>query len=285
MADINVKVSFGATAESAQSTAEEALNYGQQTLLPLINANKTNIATNRDNIAVLNEITQIQDKLTKIKLLFEGRQLYVVMPFNADENSKMTFNFSLLRSTNGVVRYKLRDDTTIHFRRGKWTQVNPPGHEITLEATAVSSNRYIIREKQRSKSKAYYDYPGTYRAPQNLGEDFECVNAMARVNLFQGEYIDGWYTNKGDNDGGFRHYTFFQKIDDGVSTSVWRKFKNVKLGLKTTIAYTASDGTKWTFEAPILPFAVNRWYVPVFKDNNRAGYYVVPLFSVGRWAY
>lgn len=302
MADINVKVSFGATAESAQSTAEEALRYGQQTLLPLINTNKTNIATNKTaiatnaaniatnktNIAVLNELAAIQKELNKIQLLFKKRQLYVQMPFSYGHFSRMTFKFSLMRSTNGTTRY-IYDDAGIdtHFRRGRWTDVdNVCNSSIQLEGTRDSdtSRRFVIRVKGMKDSKEYYDYPGTYRAPRNLGEDLECTNrgkGNTRICFFQGQYINGWYNYQAGYDGTFSDHTFFQKFDWKLRKDFMIS-KNVKLGLEVSIIYTATDGSLHVIDAPILPFAIKRWYdIEKLSDPQ----YAIPRFTVGRWAY
>ncbi len=317
MADINVKVSFGATAESAQSTAEEALRYGQQTLLPLINTNQaniatnktaiatnatniatnktaiatnaTNIATNKTNIAVLDELADIHKELNKIQLLFKERQLYVEMPFYYGHFSRMTFNFSLMRSTNGTTRYTYDDaEINTHFRRGRWTDVNVVcSGTIQLEGIRNSdtSHRFVIRVKGMKNSKEYYDYPGTYRAPRNLGEDLECTNrnkGNTRICFFQGQYIDGRYNYQvGYDRTTFRDHTFFQKFDWKLRKE-YMKSKNVKLGLKVSIIYTATDGSLHVIDAPILPFAIKRWYdIEKLSDPQ----YAIPRFTVGRWAY
>lgn len=299
MADINVKVSFGATAESAQSTAEEALRYGQQTLLPLINTNKTNIATNKTaiatnaaniatnktNIAVLNELAAIQRNMNYIKLrIYEGH-LYVIIPSVSTEISKRTTHtFTLLRSTNGKVRYTTERITELEHdiwkRRIDWTEVGRNAN-ITLQGSNTVGNLWDIRVAGICDSDKYNEIGG-YRTPQNLGEDLECANSgrgMQRICFFKGQYVqlikntstDTWMEN---------HQDSFLYIEDWDNVSFISK--NVKLGLRVSTKYTTANGNVYRFNSSILPFAVNRWYERKQLYNQQ---YFVPRFAVGRWAY
>ena len=292
MADINVKVSFGATAESAQSTAEEALRYGQQTLLPLINTNKANIATNaaainanQANIAVLDELAAIQRNMNYIKLhIYEGH-LYVIIPSVSTEISKRTTHtFTLLRSTNGKIRYtpeRVADlDYAIWKRRIGWTEVGQNAN-ITLQGKNTSGNFWDIRVAGICDSDEY-EVIGGYRTPQNLGEDLECANSgrdIQRICFFNGQYVQSiknnstgtWFENSQDS---------FYYIEDWDNVSFISK--NVKLGLQVRTKYTTTNGDAYTFRSSILPFAINRWYE---REELYTQKYLVPRFAVGRWAY
>ncbi len=305
MADINVKVSFGATAESAQSTAEEALRYGQQTLLPLINTNKTaiatnatniatnktaiatnatNIATNKTNIAVLDELADIQRIMNYIELhIYEGH-LYVIIPSVSTEISKRTTHtFTLLRSTNGKIRYtpeRFQElDESIWKRRIGWTAVGQNAN-ITLQGKNTFGNFWDIRVAGICDSDEYEEIGGS-RTPQNLGEDLECANSgrgIQRICFFNGQYVhlikntstDTWSENSQDS-------FYYTEDRDNVSFIS----KNVKLGLQVCTKYTTTNGNAYTFKSSILPFAVNRWYEQELGTQQ----YLVPRFAVGRWAY
>lgn len=286
MADINVKVSFGATAESAQSTAEEALRYGQQTLLPLINTNKTNIATNKTNIAVLDELAAIQRNMNYIKLHIREGHLYVVIPSVSTEISKRTTHtFTLLRSTNGKIKYTPERvsalDKNIWKRRICWTEVGQNAN-ITLQGSNTVGNLWDIRVAGICDSGEYEEIGGS-RTPQNLGEDLECANSgrgIQRICFFNGQYVqlikdistDTWNENHQDS--------FYYAVTDWKH--VYFTSKNVKLGLQVSTKYTTTNGDAYTFDSSILPFAVNRWYERKKLNNQQ---YLVPRFAVGRWAY
>ncbi len=313
MADINVKVSFGATAESAQSTAEEALRYGQQTLLPLINTNQnsimiiknaintnqaniatnktaiatnaTNIATNKTNIAVLDELADIQRNMNYIELhIYEGH-LYVIIPSVSTEISKRTTHtFTLLRSTNGKIRYtpeRVQElDESIWKRRIGWTAVGQNAN-ITLQGKNTFGNLWDIRVAGICDSDEYEEIGGS-RTPQNLGEDLECANSgrgIQRICFFNGQYVhlikntstDTWSENSQDS---------FYYTEDWDNVSFISK--NVKLGLQVSTKYTTTNGNAYKFYSSILPFAVNRWYERKILGTQQ---YLVPRFAVGRWAY
>lgn len=312
MADINVKVSFGATAESAQSTAEEALRYGQQTLLPLINTNQNsimliknaintnqaNIATNKiaiatnaaainankANIAVIDELAAIQSNMNYIKLHIHEGHLYVIIPSVSTEISKRTTHtFTLLRSTNGKIRYtpeRVADlDKNIWKRRIGWTEVGQNAN-ITLQGKNTYGNLWDIRVAGICDSDEYEEIGGS-RTPQNLGEDLECANSgrgIQRICFFNGQYVQSIKNNGGTPFANSQDsFCYIEDWDDVSFIS-----KNVKLGLRVSTKYTTTNGNAYTFCSSILPFAINRWYE---REELYTQKYLVPRFSVGRWAY
>lgn len=270
MADINIKISLGATEAKTLATEATTLATDAKTQIRSLNSWKQMTA---DAVLPLTQYSNSIRLYRKATNDGKRRLLQRLLVYIPKEIIDFPITFELWRYTRGKVRYSKKGDdgknvTTIRDRRIGWTRLRGVNLKVTPYRDDKDIHNYYDIRLEGIPANEYKDLVDVFngkiqyvsRDSNNIGEDMEVYNNLhsyKRINFFTGKYY------KGRED-------FCVKYGTSYIT------KNNKLGIKVYIGTGAN-----IVEIAFLPFSIVRQYSEKTTDGGK---YLVPNFYIGRWS-